>query len=63
MSAHPPPVPPANRTTKGPGDQAAPTESGDREAQPGKAPNNTGEQGQQGNAKQNTTHPGVTGDR
>lgn len=72
MSAHPPPVPPANRSTKGPGDPTAPTGGGDptaptggkgHEIHPGKAPNNTGEQGQQGNTKQNTTHPGTVGDR
>ncbi len=63
MSAHPPPVPRANRTTKGPGDPTAPTGGKGDEIHPGKAANNTGEQGQQGNTKQNTTHPGVVGDR
>lgn len=63
MSAHPPPVPPANQSTKGPGDATAPTGGKGHEIHPNKAPNNTGEQGQQGNTKQNTTHPGTVGDR
>lgn len=52
--SHPPPVPPANRTNKGPATQ--PTEPGS----PAKTHkqehlNNLAEQDQQGNIKQNTT--------
>ena len=61
MSAHPPPVPPAGRSDKGPGGPAAADDKAG--LHPSKAPNTTGEQGQQGNTKQNTTHPGVVGDR
>ena len=61
MTAHPPPVPPANRTDKGP---AAPPAHG-------KAPNhvaqkelntNPDEQGEQGNMHQNTTNAGHQAD-
>jgi hypothetical protein len=53
MSSKPPPVPPANQSTKGPGNaEAAPKEIGTA------APNNPDKTGQQGNTKINTTHSG-----
>lgn len=63
--AHLPPVPPANRTNKGPGPQE---HEGDRsaEAMEGKQAakdRNLGEQGRQGNVKQNTTNQGFQQDR
>lgn len=63
--SHPPPSPPANRSDKGPGEPAVSGKDLDRgsSAHPGKAPNNTGEQGQQGNTKQNTTNQGLQQDR
>jgi hypothetical protein len=62
MSAHPPPVPPEQRSDKGsgaadiskPGKAAAAATSGDR---------NLAEQGRQGNSKQNTTNEGLQQDR
>jgi hypothetical protein len=60
MAAHTPPVPPANRTTKGPGQPAADPKA---DPKPPKAPENTEEQGRQGNIHQNTTHPGQQQDR
>lgn len=63
MPAHPPPVPPANRSTKGPGEDPKESETrtqSDRvESQPEKAPT----KGQQGNIKQNTTNTGHQQDR
>ena len=63
--AHLPPVPPANRTPHGPGAQG--DNQGDipaREAEANKAGNrNLGQQGRQGDIKQNTTHQGYTQDR
>lgn len=63
MSQKMPPVPPANRSPKGPGgapDVSAETgpdkKMADRER-------NLGEQGRQGNIKQNTTHQGHQQDR
>ena len=63
--SHPPPVPPANRSNKGPGEPAVSGKDLDRgsSAAPSKAPNNTDEQGQSGNTKQNTTHQGLTQNR
>jgi hypothetical protein len=56
-----PPVPPANRTTKGPGDQTKPAldnvgklDSRERDLE---------KQGRQGNIKANTTHQGYQQDR
>jgi len=60
MAAHTPPVPPAGRSTKGPGQQTgAPKTDG----KPAKSPANTQEQGRQGNIHQNTKHPGHQQDR
>jgi hypothetical protein len=63
MSAHPPPVPPANRSDKGTGEAASTGKGGRPEAQASKAPNNLGEQDRQGNTKQNTTNQGYQQDR
>ncbi len=64
-SAHdnrPPPVPPASRSPKGPGDQAEPPTASDREA--GRTVHaNLKEQDRQGDIKQNTTHQGHQQDR
>jgi hypothetical protein len=60
MSARTPPVPPAGRSNKGPGQQ---TEAPKAEAKPPKVPGNTQEQGRQGNIHQNTTHSGHQQDR
>ncbi len=62
MSAHPPPVPPANRSTKGPGDPNASTAGKQHPIHPDKAPD-TAEQGDHANVQQNTKHPGSRGDR
>lgn len=65
MTAHLPPVPPAGRSPKGPGEtgkdetQAA-AQSGQR---PATKDFNTGEQGSSGNTKQNTTNQGLQQDR
>lgn len=59
MTSKMPPVPPANRSPKGPG--ADPDlESGTGETQ---ATRNLAEQGRQGNIKQNTTNQGHQQDR
>jgi hypothetical protein len=61
MTKHLPPVPPAARSNKGPGDNpkldvnSAPLEH------PGER--NLDQQGRQGNSKQNTTHQGYQQDR
>jgi hypothetical protein len=54
-----PPVPPANRSPKGPGSD--PNVSAKDDTQ--RVPNNLGEQDRQGNIKQNTTHQGCQQDR
>ncbi|WP_336488425.1 hypothetical protein [Methylobacterium nigriterrae] len=60
MTTKPPPVPPANRSDKGPGSaQPAPAASGSANAQT-KDPDKIG---QAGNAKVNTTHQGYQQDR
>jgi hypothetical protein len=62
MTQKPPPVPPANRTPKGPGaDPAVSTDTApDRMADRHR---HLGEQGRQGNIKQNTTNQGYQQDR
>ncbi len=65
--AHLPPVPPANRSTKGPGSHT-PGPQGDMSAQQAEEvkqarDRHLGEQGRQGNIKQNTTHQGYQQDR
>jgi hypothetical protein len=63
--AHMPPVPPANRSDKGPGGdgRADPAAAENREARGGGKDGNTAEQGRAGNTKQNTTHQGLQQDR
>lgn len=57
-----PPIPPANRSSKGPGTPGH--QSGDgHQAKPAERPSNTASQGQQGNTKINTTHQGHQQDR
>lgn len=60
MSSRMPPVPPANRSPKGPGSDPKVSKETGKLA---KAPNNADEQGQTGNTKQNTTHQGYQQDR
>jgi hypothetical protein len=61
MTSRLPPVPPANRTPKGPGNQDEPTSSEtERTDQP---PENLKEQDRHGNIKQNTTNQGYQQDR
>lgn len=62
MSQRLPPVPPANRSTKGPGDPAGGKAQKD-EAIPDQRQRNLDEQGRQGNIKQNTTNQGHQQDR
>ena len=62
MTSRLPPVPPANRSPKGPGDQAEPPTSSDTK-RGDEVPANLKEQGRQGNIKQNTTHQGHQQDR
>ena len=63
--AHMPPVPPANRSDKGPGgsDRVDPAAAENREARGGDKDGNTAEQGRAGNSAQNTTHQGHQQDR
>lgn len=57
-----PPIPPANRSDKGPGE---PGHAGKQAPQrlAGEHPDNPGQQGRQANIKQNTTHQGHQQDR
>ena len=60
MTQKPPPVPPANRSDKGPGDATrAPVDEGSH----GREARNPDKQGQQGNVGQNTHHQGYQQDR
>jgi hypothetical protein len=62
MTKHLPPVPPASRSPKGPGDQAqTPTSADSKRA--GQVPENLEEQDRHGNTKQNTTNQGYQQDR
>jgi hypothetical protein len=62
MSNHPPPVPPAGRSDKGPG--AAPEGNATADTPTvDSTPSNLKEQNRQGNIKQNTTHQGYQQDR
>ena len=63
MSAHPPPVPPEQRSNKGPGDASEAPEK--INPPPGYRPQerNLAEQGRQGAIKQNTTNKGHQQDR
>jgi hypothetical protein len=67
--AHLPPVPPSNRAPLGGGAAADATKTGNDMAErvagrnKDAAERNLGEQGRQGNVKQNTTHQGYQQDR
>ena len=63
--AHMPPVPPANRSDKGPGGDARanPDAAENAEARGGGKDGNTAEQGRAGNVAQNTSHQGHQQDR
>ena len=63
--AHLPPVPPANRSPHGPGAQSPEGDMGAQQAEATKSSRdrNLGEQGRQGDIKQNTTHQGYQQDR
>lgn len=63
MSKHLPPVPPAGRSDKGPGETGHPTADSAKGGEDRKPPSNLAEQDRQGNVKQNTTHQGYQQDR
>jgi hypothetical protein len=54
MAQHLPPIPPANRSSKGPTDETAPHQNARLKPEPP----NTSEQGETANIKQNTTNKG-----
>jgi hypothetical protein len=54
MTNHLPPIPPANRSDKGPKDETDPTQSAAKKPEP----QNNSEQGETANIKQNTTNKG-----
>jgi hypothetical protein len=61
--SHMPPVPPENRSPKGPGEQKpVPADSAPRKKDAVRE-RHLGEQGRQGNIKQNTTNQGYQQDR
>ncbi|GJD96745.1 hypothetical protein [Methylobacterium iners] len=61
MTTKPPPVPPANRSDKGPGSATdAPVSTGPKGSSQTKDPDKVG---QAGNSKVNTTHQGYQQDR
>lgn len=62
MSEHLPPIPPANRSSKGPGDASHLDPKADGKGAHG-GERNLAQQGRQGNSKQNTTHQGYQQDR
>ena len=62
MSKHMPPVPPAGRSDKGPGD-APESAKDDRAVSNRTVPSNLKEQDHQGDIKQNTTNQGYQQDR
>lgn len=57
-----PPIPPENRSSKGPGEPATPGRDAPRRPA-GERPANPDQQGRQANIKQNTTHQGHQQDR
>ena len=62
MTTRAPRTPPANRSPKGPGDdRRAPKDTTSHDRTTGGL--NLDEQGQTGNTRQNTTHPGIRSDR
>jgi hypothetical protein len=58
-----PPVPPANRSNKGPGGSPRTADHPDATADKEPTPRNLAEQDRQGNIQQNTTHQGYQQDR
>ena len=58
-----PPVPPANRSNKGPGGSSRDTVRTDATADKEALPRNLAEQDRQGNIQQNTTNQGYQQDR
>jgi ribonuclease HII len=58
-----PPVPPASRSTKGPGDQTKPDAAAASATAEDWRDRDLDKQGRQGNVKQNTTHKGYQQDR
>jgi hypothetical protein len=62
MTSRVPPIPPASRSPKGPGNQAEPPTSKDKK-HADQAPENLKEQDRQGDIKQNTTNQGYQQDR
>jgi hypothetical protein len=63
MSAHPPPVPPDNRSPKGPGESPATSKGASDKIHPEMANPNPDQIGESGAAKQNTTNQGYQQDR
>ena len=63
MSAHPPPIPPDNRSPRGPGEPASLNKAADQKLHPERANSNPDEKGEQGNMRQNTTNTGYQQDR
>jgi hypothetical protein len=62
--AHMPPVPPAGRSNKGPGDQGSADEGNETGGKTSDSRHrDLSKQGRQGNIKQNTTHKGFQQDR
>jgi len=62
MSKHLPPIPPANRSTKGPAKEAH-MDPNAHHGETHPAERNYDQQGRQGNSKQNTTNQGYQQDR
>ena len=58
-----PPVPPANRSNKGPGGSPKNAARTDAKADKESSPSNLAEQDRQGNIQQNTTNQGYQQDR
>jgi hypothetical protein len=61
--SHIPPVPPAARSDKGPGDTGHGKDASDVATPSGPQDGNVDKRGTQGNIKQNTTHQGYQQDR
>jgi hypothetical protein len=61
MMTKAPPVPPANRSPKGPGGD--PDSRADKAVSPKQSASDPDEKGRQANVKQNTTHQGYQQDR
>lgn len=63
MTKHLPPIPPQNRSQKGPGDDAHLDPNANPQSRGAGSERNLAQQGRQGNARQNTTHQGYQQDR